>query len=48
LIQTNGVQKLFILEHNETFGISYAPHMLLKQGPLFHSRPRYIMRSFIL
>jgi len=29
------------------FLISYALHMLLKQGSLFHSRPHYIMRSFI-
>jgi len=31
--------------HNKSRGISYALHM---QGFLFHSRPHYIMRSFII
>jgi len=48
LIQINGVQKRSMFEHNQTFGISYALLMLLKLGRLFHSRPHYIMRMFIL
>jgi len=30
-----------VFEHNQTFGISYALHMLLKLGTLYHSRPHY-------
>jgi len=37
-----------MFEYSKIVGISYALDMLLKQGPLFHSRPHYIMRSFIL
>jgi len=37
-----------MFEHNKTLGNSYALHMLLKQWPLFHCHPHYIMGSFIL
>jgi len=37
-----------MFEQNKTLGISYALHMLLKQGSLFHCRPHYVMRSFNL
>jgi len=47
LIQINGVQNRSTFENNKILGISYALHMLLKQGAFFHSRPHYIMRSFI-
>jgi len=37
-----------MFEHNKALGISCALHMLLKQGPIFHSRPQYVMRNFIV
>jgi len=35
-------------EHNNTLGILYAVHILLKQGALLSQSSTYIMRSFIL
>jgi len=36
MIQINGVQNRSMFEHNKTVGVSYALHMFLKQGPIFH------------
>jgi len=47
-MRINGVQNRSKFEPNKTLGISYALHMLLKQGPVFHSRLHYVMRSFII
>jgi len=41
LIQINGAQNRSIYEHNNPLGISYALHMLLKQGPLSQSSTIY-------
>jgi len=48
LIQVNGALNRSMFGHNKTLVISYALHTLLKQGPIFHSRPHCIMRSFSL
>ena len=41
MIQINGVQNRYMLERTKTLEMSYALHMLSKQGPCFHSRPHY-------